>query len=416
MRTFQVAPMSEGPDKGIAPTYQNNDAATPSMSLPFDFCFYGQNFDSVFICNNGIISFLYPIYKFITSGGFPLGADSLIIAPFFADSYTRFSAGYVHYKITPTHMIVRWDSIGFETLDQDFWNTFQLIISDGTDPIIPGGNNVSFCYSNMLWASADNSGGFDGYGGIPAIVGINKGDGANYAQISTYNVPGNVYYGPFAAFNGLQWLNLKSFLLNTCVTGNTLPPVVLNMPQKCDTLTICDADTLTVTTTFLYAQQGQSATLAASYSGSSGISVLNSTTGNIIDTITVQLITSVADTGIHVLNVTATDNSSPAQTSTMSYTVIVQNCITGINESGSGNNVSCYPNPGKGIFTIEINNLLSDVNHEAKVFDVIGNEIYSAKLSNVKTQIDLSSKSKGVYFLKLVRENASVVMKKIIIH
>jgi hypothetical protein len=412
--TFQIAPMSEGPDKGTPPLYQNDNAATPPITLPFNFCFYGQNFDTLFISNNGIISFVQPVYNFIAAGGFPLGTDTLMIAPFYADAYTRLSAGLVHYKITPTYMIVRWDSVGFKTLDQDFYNTFQLIITNGSDPILPGGNNVSFCYINMLWATADSSGGFDGFGGIPAIAGVNKGNGTDYAQMGTFNVPGYTYYGPFALLDGVNWLTFKSFVFNTCVTGNTIPPVILNSEQNCDTLIVCLSDTLRVTTTFLCPQQGQTATLSASYSGISNFSIIDSSTVNIIDSITVQLIPTVADTGVHVLNITATDNSSPPQMNTVPFVVIVENCTTGINELVLNNDFTIYPNPGSGSFNIEINNQLSPGNNEAKVFDVFGCEIYSAKLTAVKTEINLSSKSKGIYFLKLYRENSPLVIKKIV--
>jgi len=406
--------MTQGPDQGIPPLYQNDNAATPSISLPFSFCFYGQSFDSVFISNNGIISFAHPVYNFI-NGGFPLGTDTLMIAPFYADAYTHFTTGSVYYKITPTHMIVRWNYVGFETFDQDYYNTFQLIITNGADPILPGGNNVSFCYMDMQWATADNSGGFDGFGGIPAIVGINKGNGTNYAQGSTFNVPGITYYGPFAAFNGLHWLNDKSFVFNTCVTGNTIPPVILKSVQNCDTLFACIADTLNIIATFLYAQQGQTATLAASYSGTSNLSILNTSTVNVIDSITVQLITTIADTGIHVLTITATDNSIPAQISTLPFVVAVGNCTNGINEPITDSEFNVYPNPGIGSFTIENKDQYSFHNGEVKIYDIFGNEVYFSKLRTVKTEVNLSSCLKGIYFLKLSRENMPVVVKKIVI-
>ena len=187
--TFQIAPMTLGigTDVGTPPLYQNNNATTPAIQLPFDFCFYGHRYDSVFISNNGIISFLGPIFTFIDSTQqIPLGADTAIIAPFYADANTLNDMGVVYYKVTPTHMIVIWDSVRYAGTDVDGWNTFQLTITNGSDPILPSGNNVAFCYPIMQWCCSDSSGGFSGYGGTAAFVGINKGDGVNYAQISTF--------------------------------------------------------------------------------------------------------------------------------------------------------------------------------------------------------------------------------------
>ena len=52
-------------------------------------------------------------------------------------------------------------------------NTFQLIISDGTDTIIPANNNIAFCYGDMQWTTGAASSGIGGFGGTAATVGAN---------------------------------------------------------------------------------------------------------------------------------------------------------------------------------------------------------------------------------------------------
>jgi len=62
--------------------------------------------------------------------------------------------------------------------------------------------------------------------------------------------------------------------------------------------------------------------------------------------------------------------------------------------------ISVYPNPSTGIFTLETN---IESPKEVIVYDILGNIVYS--VSNVLTkypQVDLSSKSKGVYFVKII--------------
>lgn len=62
--------------------------------------------------------------------------------------------------------------------------------------------------------------------------------------------------------------------------------------------------------------------------------------------------------------------------------------------------ISIYPNPSTGIFTLEIN---IESPKEVIVYDILGNIVYS--VSNVLTkypQLDLSSKSNGIYFVKVI--------------
>ena len=68
-----------------------------------------------------------------------------MVAPFWADVDTRDdvlpdTSGIVYYKLTPTSLIVKWNHVGYYGVHADLVNTFQLIITDGTDPLLPGGN------------------------------------------------------------------------------------------------------------------------------------------------------------------------------------------------------------------------------------------------------------------------------------
>lgn len=56
-----------------------------------------------------------------------------------------------------------------------------------------------------------------------------------------------------------------------------------------------------------------------------------------------------------------------------------------------------YPNPSNGLFTIEN----GQENSEAIVYDLLGKIVFTQKLSN-KTNIDLSTQPKGVYFIKII--------------
>jgi type IX secretion system substrate protein/nidogen-like len=434
--SFQIAPMTlgHGTQVGVPPLYENNNGSTPAMHLPFNFCFYGQSYDSVFISNNGIVSFVKPIFNFIDSpAAVPLGTDTIIIAPFWANSYTLNNGGKVYYKITPTYMAVIWDSVRYAGIDVDGWNTFQLIISDGTDPIVPNHNNVWFCYPVMQWACSDSSGGFSGYGGTAAFVGVNKGDGVTYAQISTFALPGTDFYGPFSPYNGVDWLDFQSFTFNTCVSGNVIPPVAFNYRPECNNLYVCPCDTtateaalgapdsllnhcdtVNMTAAFVCAVPGQNAVLSYTCTGALNIFSVYTSTANIFDTITVTAIPAFGDTGVHILNLIATDTVNHVQ-STITYTIdVTRDCLTaGINEPAVKNDFSVYPNPADKNLTIKLEDV-TDVTF-VKMYDVLGSQVFSAGLNAYKTDIDVSGFAKGMYFIELFKGANPVSVKKIII-
>lgn len=415
---FQQVPFTLGTDSVTAPYYENNFNATHAIKLPFKFCFYGKTYDSVYIGNKGNITFGAPIFKFSTTG-FPAGADTAMIAPLWCDIGNRAfgpeppTVGETWYKITPRSLTVNWYNAKYYVFDCDLYDLFKVTITDGTDSSILGGNNVMFCYSTLQWACSDSTGGTMGFGGAPAVVGINKGDGSTYAVITKPQLPGLAYNGPAAANNGLYWLENKSFALNTCVTENNIPPVLIN-PNKCDTLEICPYDSTTFTTMFLCSEQGQKATLTFSAPGMSSVKLDTTSKSNSIYTGVLHIYANVTDVGTHTITVTATDNSTPNQVATYPVVVIVDACL-GINEVKDEGNFNIYPNANNGLFTLELAKGLPSDNNQVRIYDINGKEIYSMETNDMKTAIDLSSQPKGIYFLKLFRGNIEVGAKKIVV-
>ena len=79
----------------------------------------------------------------------------------------------------------------------------------------------------------------------------------------------------------------------------------------------------------------------------------------------------------------------------------------------SKSNISFYPNPSNGIFNIKLNNnIIKDL--ELVVLDVLGKEVYTAKINNQTESINLSFLNKGIYLTILKNENTRVT-KKIVI-
>lgn len=317
--SFQVVPFTNGTP---ADEYRNDDGSSPLIALPFQFCFYGQNITNVYINNNGNVSF-GASYGTFTANSFP-DPTFIMVAPFWADVDTRSSnSGVVYYKLTPTYLIVRWKTVGYYSYHDDLVNDFQLILTDGSDPILPPGNNVSFCYGDMQWTTGDASGGTNGFGGSAATVGVNRGNGTDYIQIGQFDQPGTGYDGPFGNPDQVSWLDNQTLYFNVCNngSGNNLPPII-NSDDVCDTLWICIGDTIDLGAIFLAPEQGQSTTISMTTT-STGLTVTNNTSGNPA-TISAWFVGSASNLGSNVITVTGTDNGLPpaATTSTMIVQVV----------------------------------------------------------------------------------------------
>jgi hypothetical protein len=91
------------------------------------------------------------------------------------------------------------------------------------------------------------------------------------------------------------------------------------------------------------------------------------------------------------------------------------NCSTGLSEKTLVNTIRVYPNPSKGISTIDCRGLS---NAKITVKNVIGNEIKSVVLKNSESsfQCDLSEYPNGVYFVQIKADGAEytqrIILKK----
>ena len=71
--------------------------------------------------------------------------------------------------------------------------------------------------------------------------------------------------------------------------------------------------------------------------------------------------------------------------------------------------LSIYPNPSSGIFTVEVGeNFLQG---EISVMDMYGKEILRNEKIERSTEVDLSAYSSGMYFIKLIKDGASKTRK-----
>ena len=90
-----------------------------------------------------------------------------------------------------------------------------------------------------------------------------------------------------------------------------------------------------------------------------------------------------------------------------------KNLLTGISEKNKENNsVAVYPNPSNGIFTVEIKYMN---NADLTVYNMLGEEVLTEKLSNRLTTVNLGNAPAGVYFYHVSSAIGIIASGKLIV-
>ncbi len=326
-------PCDDIPYVGSSLTYTNSslpdDDAGTNINLPFGFCFYGNTYNTCYLSINGNIQFGTTDNGY-TAAGFPSTTVNMI-APFWADIDFNGVGQILVDMSVPTRVVFSWDSVGRYNSLTDKVNSFQLVITDGIDGILPPGKNVGFYYKKMQWANS----GAAGFGVNPSTVGINAGDGINFFQIGTFNQLGLQYDGPNGANDGVKWLEGKRFYFNVCPPlGSNIEPVSTQLGY-CNTYTVCGNDSLIIQNTFIGPEATQQVTVTAT-AASLGSAFSFSSNVNINGGTDIDMIIdgNLATAGNHIVTMTAIDNGTPALTSTQSFVVFVnQGAVNNLNAS-----------------------------------------------------------------------------------
>lgn len=296
-----------------------DDGAYGPVQLPFSFYLYGQYYTQCYININGSVSFSGPLSTF-SSQAFPNSLASLV-APYWADVDLRGGApdqNKVKFKITPEALYVNWINVGYYNQQTDKLCSFQLTLKAG-DPTVDGNHNVSFCYGEMQWTTGSASGGSNGFGGTPATVGANKGDGVNYIQFGRFDHAGTDYNGPFGTPGGVGWLTGKHFTFATDVTQGNLAPVVTGQ-SVCEYLEVCTGQQVYLSMQFLSPEPDQITTTTSSAPGFPDYTILSNDPGQ-----TSEITTSFIPTqpGTFQVFFTGTDNGTPPLSTTVTINVEV---------------------------------------------------------------------------------------------
>ena len=166
----------------------NDDGSTNEINLPFTMNFFGTNFSSLFVNNNGNVTFGQALDEFTPTGLSSDNGGIPIIAAFWADVDTEgFGSGVATFGNDTvnghTAFGVNYENVGYFSSETDKLNSFQLILIDRSDTGA-GNFDIEFNYDKIQWESGEASGGVDGLcTGLsvdectPAAVGYSNGTG-----------------------------------------------------------------------------------------------------------------------------------------------------------------------------------------------------------------------------------------------
>jgi hypothetical protein len=155
----------------------NDDNSTAAVPIGFTLNFFGNNYSSLFVNNNGNVTFDSALGEFTP---FDLtSTNHVIIAPFFGDVDT--SVGNTLTYGTGTvdgHAAfgVTWPDVGYFDSHTNKLNAFQLVLIDRSDTGA-GNFDIEFNYGQIQWETGDASGGVNGLGGSSARAGFSNGTG-----------------------------------------------------------------------------------------------------------------------------------------------------------------------------------------------------------------------------------------------
>ena len=157
----------------------NDDLFTGPVPIGFTINFFGNNFSSLFVNNNGNVTFLAGLNQFTPDPIVGLGVPML--APFWADVDTRSAGDAVTYGggtfNTMSAFGVNWVNVDYFSSSPTHTNRndFQLIVVDRSDT---GAGNFDFMFNHnrTQWeAGTASSSDVNGCGGSSARVGWTNG-------------------------------------------------------------------------------------------------------------------------------------------------------------------------------------------------------------------------------------------------
>ncbi len=208
---------------------RNDDGSTAAVSPGFSMELGGATYDSLYINNNGNVSFGQPLRAYTPTE--LSNVEVPLIAPFWGDVDTRpDGSGVVRYGWGLTvfegrpALCVNWIGVGYYSYGVDKLNSFQLLLVSREDERGTGAFDAVFNYDQVQWESGSASGGTNGLGGQSARAGFASfvdGNVAQWWEAAGSGVPGSFLDSSVGAPNPLSLVDRS---MNADVAGRFVIP------------------------------------------------------------------------------------------------------------------------------------------------------------------------------------------------
>ncbi len=195
---------------------------------------------------------------------------------------------------------------------------------------------------------------------------------------------------------------------NSCGDGasSSLAFTINALPGAAGTITSVGGDSIVVAGTKTYTVPAISGATSYVWTFSGTGATITGTT----NTVSVAFLSNFTNGTLTVMGQNACGNG------TVSPGYLITNYVGIEDQNGNTLSYSIYPNPTKGMITVEINGVSSKL--ELQITNLQGEVIRTESLSNDKqsysTDIDLSNYAKGIYFVKIINNNFVKVVKVVL--
>ena len=148
---------------GLSSLGATDDGSSPQTPLGFTLDYFGTDYTSVYVNENGDLTFTGPLSSYTPSGIGTVGTD--IIAPFFADANSDNGGGITLYGATTfegySAFVAEWPGVDCYTDDgtaSDVDNDFEVILINRPDLGV-GDFQIEYNYDQVQWDAGEASDG-----------------------------------------------------------------------------------------------------------------------------------------------------------------------------------------------------------------------------------------------------------------
>jgi len=178
------------------------------ISLGFAYHFYGTDVTQCYVATNGVLSMNAPFnYGNNLQSFAATNNTNKMIAGYWSDVDISVS-GHIYYKREPHRFTVLYNRVGQYGGTAAKQNTFEIILTDGTDPLIGVGNNLGFSYGDMQWVSIRHDATSE-----KSEIGA-KCTLANSFKVASFNNETTDEFNGRWDDSGLQWLSYRNTSCN----------------------------------------------------------------------------------------------------------------------------------------------------------------------------------------------------------